>query len=458
MSALANGIFLVPVLDRWLLYSPLQHVTALVNNAVVVALKNGRPPDGSGRLGDLWASLRVDPEKEPQPPTGPPRPEFLGIIPTRACNLACVYCGFGASESRPDGMDLRLAVAAVDWIVEHSRRAGRSGLEVHFFGGEPFSAPDVVDVAVHRARDRAAQAGLLPRFEVATNGCFDEDRCRFVGNYFNTVVLSLDGPEEVHNRHRPTKTGQGSYATVARNARFLSQSSSELCIRCCVTQDTVGSLDRITRWFCETFQPSTITFETLQPSPESDLAGLRPPDPWEFAIMWVRSSYVALGLGVTLVYGAALLDSIRHSFCPVGRDSLIVSPEGRVSACYLPEQEWRKRGLDLNLGNFDRAGNISLDRMAIDRVRNVTACRPRCQRCLARWHCAGGCHVNHSYPGCADSYDDFCIQTRVITACRLLERMGCKEEVQGLLNNRPALENLALHSSDRLADWGNHDD
>ena len=45
-----------------------------------------------------------------------------------------------------------------------------------------------------------------------------------------------------------------------------------------------------------------------------------------------------------------------------------------------------------------------------------------------------------------DFYDEFCIQTRIITTCRLLEEMGCHEEIQRLLDDRPALERLVLHS------------
>lgn len=311
----------------------------------------------------------------------------------------------------------------------------------------------MVDVAVHRARARAAEAGLTPRFEVATNGLFDEGRCRFVGDYFDTVVLSLDGPEAVHNRHRPRKGGRGSYDTVARNARLLAQMPVELCLRICVTQDTVGSLETITHWLCQTFRPSAIAFETLQPTPESEAAGLRPPDPWELAVRCVRASSLATSLGVTPVYAAASIEAVRHSFCPVGRDTLIVSPDGRVSACYLPQREWTKRGLDLNLGQLDGRGRMHLDPAALERVRNLTDSPPRCRHCLARWHCAGGCHVNHAYPECPDTYDAFCIQTRIITACRLLEELGGREAVQRLLDHRPALERLALHISDHLADW-----
>jgi radical SAM protein with 4Fe4S-binding SPASM domain len=350
-------------------------------------------------------------------------------------------------------MDLRLAAAAVDWMVDRVRKIGRKSLDIHFFGGEPLFAPDVVDTVIHYARFCSMQSGLIPKFEVATNGVFDEDRCRFVGDYIDTVVLSFDGPEEIQNKYRSLKSGKEIYEIVARNAHHLSKAPSRLCIRTCVTQETVSYLDQVTEWFCRTFQPCVIDYETLKPTDESEAAGLSPPDPWEFAIMCIRALRIAEKYGVMPVYAAASIDTLRHSFCPVGRDTVIISPDGRINACYLLEQDWKNKDLELNLGYIDNSRAINLDQSSIERVRKISTGPDKCRRCLARWHCAGGCHVSNTYPGCPDGYDSFCIQTRIITVCRLLQELGCDQEVQRLIEDREALERLALNDSDRLSDW-----
>ena len=346
---MTSFIYVVPVRDRWLVYSPLQRVSALVNQAAVRELCR---QEGSGRLAELASQLHTDPERAPQPREGSVRPQFLGLIPTRACNLRCVYCGFGAAQAPSERMAPGLAVKAVNWMGEHAQRLEQQTLEVHFFGGEPFAAGDVVDVAVHRTRAVAAQTGLLPVLEVATNGVYREDRARFIGDYFDSVVLSFDGPREIHDRRRPRGDGRGSFEAVARTAHLLSQSPTELCFRICVAQDNVERLAEIVAWFSEEFQPSTIDFETLQPTPESRQAGLEPPDPYAFAVQYFRARRTAAQKGVEPNYAAALTGTPRLSFCPVGHDALIASPDGRISACYLPEREWQERGLDLHLGRL----------------------------------------------------------------------------------------------------------
>lgn len=153
---------------------------------------------------------------------------------------------------------------------------------------------------------------------------------------------------------------------------------------------------------------------------------------------------------MTAVYASVLTEAPRHSFCPVGKDTLIVSPDRRVSSYYLPQQAWQKRGLDLDVGWLSADGTMQIDIEAIDRLRRMVTEKPRCERCFCRWTCAGGCHVNHSYPGCSLEYNDFCIQTRIITVCSLLKELDFEQIVDELLKNRAAMEVLALQLSDCL--------
>jgi uncharacterized protein len=448
---MAGRVFAIPVLDRWIVHAPLHDVTALVNQASVAELRQGASGARSKPLAELAATLRAEPAAMPRPLAGDPVPSFLGIIPTRGCNLHCAYCGFGGPGASKKQIDPAIAVAAVDWMADQMVRAGRDTLRIHFFGGEPFLAGDVVEIVVHRARYVAARKRLIPRFDASTNGVFNEARCQFVGDYFDSIVLSLDGFREDHDRNRPAAPGRGSFDLVERTARRLAAMPLHLCLRACITAESVGRMEETTRWMIEAFHPAIINFETLTPCPEADRAGLRPPDPYEFAAHCVRSLQLAEALGVRATYSAADLETPRLTFCPVGTDAMIVSVDGTVSACYLLPEEWQRQGLELTVGRATRDAGLVLESDAIARVRRHVADKPaRCRRCLGLWSCAGGCHVNHSPPRCADQYDDFCVQTRIITACQLLRGMGCEDLIDPLLASRSALENLAFHPDDGL--------
>jgi len=445
-------VFVIPVIDRWLVHAPLHAVTALVNRTAPAKLKEGPLPNQSNQLSELESVITSEPESVPRPREGELCPKFLGLIPTRACNLSCVYCGFGADGAPRTTMDLPTAVASIDWMADHLQRIGKEKLEIHFFGGEPSVAWDVLVVAVHHARAVAARRGLMVRLQISTNGVFKEDKVRFIGDYFDSVVLSFDGTQDTHDRLRPMSQHEGSFEAVARTAASLSKSPVELCLRGCVTQDSVLHLQEIANWFCDTFQPSVINFEPLQPTPATFAMGVQPPDPFDFAINYEHASRTLEKRGIRPVYAANLTKAPRLSFCPVGKDALIVSPDGQISECYLQTAEWRVRGLNLVCGQVEPQRGIRLDFQAIQRMRFLVTEKPRCEHCFCKWSCAGGCHVNHSYPGCSESYDDFCIMTRIITACSLLRELGYEYLVESLLNDRSALVALSLQKSDCIED------
>ena len=434
-------VFVVPVLDKWLVYAPVHQVSALVNDSAASALRSGSAAHGA--CADLLEELRQAPADMPSPLEGEISPSFLGIMPTRGCNLACVYCNFGGPTAEKVFMKPEIAVTAVDWMVERLLRDGRNDFQIHFFGGEPFIAPEIVDIVVHRARFLSAQHNLKLYVDASTNGVFPEGRAEFVGDYFGGVVLSFDGPPEFHDRHRPAFQGKPSFEIVERTARLLSSMPLDLCLRVCITDDSVGEMERITRWMIESFRPAVVNFESLTPGPLAERAGLRVPDPYRFARHCIGAERVAESMGVRTVYSAGETERARLSFCPVGTDAVIVSPDGRASACYLMPEDWEARGLSMDVGQFHDDGRVQIDAAAVGAARRLPLDKPRCKGCLAQWTCAGGCHVNQTYPGATRQYTDFCVQTRLVTALRLLRGLGREDMVDELLADQDAMARLA---------------
>jgi uncharacterized protein len=289
-------------------------------------------------------------------------------------------------------------------------------------------------------------------FEVATNGVFSEARCRWAADNLDTIVMSLDGPADIQDRHRPYKDGRSTFKRASHNARILSEGSADLFLRTCVTDQTAGRLPEIATWFCEEFRPRGVCFEPLQPSAASSAAQLDPPDPWKFARNFIQAAPILESHGVEPIYTAADIHARRASFCPVAQDVAIVSPDGTVSACYLLQQDWEAKGLDLRLGHVEHGG-IHLWPDAITSVRKLNVHnKPFCARCLCKWHCAGGCHVNHSSEGPTGAYDRLCVQTRIITLNNLLRAMGQDALLSKWLQDQEAVEQSVYQTSDLLLD------
>ena len=345
-------------------------------------------------------------------------------------------------------MSPEIAVSAVDWMAKKLVESGRTIFQIHFFGGEPFVAPEIIDIVVHRVRYLSEKHGLTPYFDASTNGIFNEKRCQFIGDYFGGIVLSFDGFKKYHDKNRPAFKGKPTFELVAKTAKRLSEMPLDLCLRVCITQDSVEEMEAITRWMATTFKPAVINFEPLTPGGLAMKAGLKTPDPYLFGINCLKAYQAGKELGIKVVYSAAETNQNRISFCPVGTDALIVALDGRASACYLLEEDWKIRDLDMNLGWVKPEGTVDIDFDALYRIRSLPTKKPRCQSCFCQWSCAGGCHVNETYPGATQAYNDFCIQTRITTAGLLLQELGDDQLVKEFLNDQQALEAVANHISD----------
>jgi uncharacterized protein len=450
-------VFAVQIDDRYLVYSPLHAICALVNKKALGEIKkylegrNNADKFSAGPLKDTITSLS-EKTNIGHIYNKTFDPVFLGIVPSRRCNMSCIYCSFGADKNIPEKLNPATAVAAVDYMAEFTAKAGKKSYDIQFFGGEPLIEDEIIYTVVHHARFIASKTGISARFEVSTNGALSEAMTVFAGDYLDTVVISLDGFKKHHDITRPMSKGKSSFDMVARTARYLSSAPAELCLRCCITDSNVEEMESIASWFCEEFEPSIINFETLQENELSLKAGIKPPDPYIFASNYLRAAMLIEDNNVSTVYAPVSLHNIRNSFCPVGKDAVILLPDSSIASCYLLPEEWEERGMDLRIGNIDKYGKVNIDYESVKRIRDLVRNKPRCNNCLCKYSCAGGCHVNNTYPGCTDIYNDFCKHTRIIMVCKLLNEAGLHELADRIIDDNAIMKAIALQPSDKLTE------
>jgi len=115
-------------------------------------------------------------------------PLFVSYNVTGRCNMRCVFCEWWKNDI-PE-LSTKKALAAIDAVCS---------LGVPFFdlsGGEPLLRKDLIVLA-----KRVASHGCL--VSMNTNGTLlDENNVAEVANVFDMVVVSLDGPKEVHDKIR----------------------------------------------------------------------------------------------------------------------------------------------------------------------------------------------------------------------------------------------------------------
>lgn len=143
---------------------------------------------------------------------------------TDRCNLRCGYCIYSGlyTGRRPHGtgvMSYETAAAAVDYVADRS--SGVERLSLGFYGGEPLMYPRLIEKVVRHAEARFP--GKERFFHLTTNAtCISEAKARFLDDFKFSLLVSLDGTQEDHDRFRRTKGGRPTFQRVVDALGILS--------------------------------------------------------------------------------------------------------------------------------------------------------------------------------------------------------------------------------------------
>lgn len=147
----------------------------------------------------------------------------LTLQVTQGCNLKCEYCAYSGNyfnrEHTNKAMSFETAKKAIDYFISHARDS--SHFAISFYGGEPLLEFGLIKQCVAYADSRAE--GREVSYNFTTNGTLlTEEKYDYLVEHNFAVLVSLDGPQEVHDRHRIfAGSTVGSFQKMSDNVKML---------------------------------------------------------------------------------------------------------------------------------------------------------------------------------------------------------------------------------------------
>ncbi len=186
--------------------------------------------------------------------------------------MACTYCYI---ETEPDRsahmMSEDRACRAVEYFFRYSHRAPFH--DIIFYGGEPLLNSRAVFAAAGRAKELTLKTkdDSQLTLRLVTNGLLvDAPLASELARQHIDVVLSIDGPREVHDQYRRTVRGARTFTRVTRAFRLLRKQGLEPTISFTVTPSALEDWDHVLSFITEELQPRTVVFNPLLPAPGAD--------------------------------------------------------------------------------------------------------------------------------------------------------------------------------------------
>jgi uncharacterized protein len=159
------------------------------------------------------------------------------------CNLSCTYCGVAGPLVRERGlnaetMDLNQILLLFDKIANSEKL---TSVDFIWHGGEPLlSGLPFFRKIMNAQKEKFGNKGITIKNSIQTNGALVNDEwAAFMKENAFQLGVSIDGPEELHNRQRKAVVGK-SYAQVMHGIELLRKYAIPFGALAVVTKDGIN--------------------------------------------------------------------------------------------------------------------------------------------------------------------------------------------------------------------------
>ncbi len=311
------------------------------------------------------------------------------------CNLRCRYCFAGSGNYGGERrlMSRATAYRAVDFLLSSSK--SRRHCEIDFFGGEPLLNFTVLKETVAYGRRQAEQLGKIIKFTITTNAvALTSEVQQYLNKEEISVVLSLDGRREVHDRMRRLPGGGDSFNTVLANCRSLveGRGGDNYYLRGTYTRHNPDFSEDVLAMLTLGFKRISLEPAVLAPSSSDalcreDLPRLCAEYERLVHILWEKEKD---GQDISFFHFELDLKKgpcarKRVSGCGAGSAYLAVSPGGELYPChqFVGDESFRAGNVDCGVDDEVLA---PFRKLGMDD-------KTECRSCFARYFCGGGCHA-----------------------------------------------------------------
>jgi len=169
-----------------------------------------------------------------------------------SCNLSCSYCYYHQLNSFKKGSDSLISndLLLEKYIRQHLKATTDDTVFFSWHGGEPTLAGLAFYRKVVSLQKKYLPAGKKLLNGIQTNGTLlNKEWCSFLASENFIVGISIDGPEDLHNRYRVTNKGEQSFQNVLNGYKLLNDYGIPVEILCVVNSANVAEPLRVYRYF-----------------------------------------------------------------------------------------------------------------------------------------------------------------------------------------------------------------
>ena len=168
------------------------------------------------------------------------------------CNLACDYCYYSTCGGQVSQPVRTMEPELMEKFIRQYMKRSRGTAAFAWQGGEPLLAGLPFFERVVSLQAAYAPPNTMISNALQTNATLiTESWARFFRTYHFLIGVSLDGPEPIHDTHRVTGSGKGSYQLVMRGVEHLRKAGVDFNILSVIHEDNVNEAEALIDFYRE---------------------------------------------------------------------------------------------------------------------------------------------------------------------------------------------------------------
>lgn len=158
----------------------------------------------------------------------------LIIMPTEDCNFRCIYCYENFARGK---MELSIREGLKTFVEKKCQEI--RALDVHWFGGEPLFAADVIEELTESFKASCEKHHVAYKAAMTTNGYMLDKNMfeKMIKAEVRRYQITLDGTAETHNQRRILAEGGSTFDTIFENLKEVHQTNERFSIQIRVNFD-----------------------------------------------------------------------------------------------------------------------------------------------------------------------------------------------------------------------------
>lgn len=320
------------------------------------------------------------------------------------CNLDCKYCFY---LEKPHLNQRRMSDEVLErYIQSYLDTAPQKQVTFLWQGGEPTMAgldfyQKVVELQQRYANGKEVYNALQ------TNGILlDENWCKFLHDHHFLVGLSIDGPEDLHDAYRLTKSQKGTFHQIMQAAENLQKFNVDFNTLTVVHNQNAQQGERVYQ-FLKQMGSTYMQFIPLM-GDYSQQATARDYGQMMIAIFdaWYQEDIGKIGVQFIEQWFMAFLGMMPNLciFRPSCGDQLVIEQNGDIYSCdhyVYPEYK---------IGNLIETPLVDITNSP--KQEQFRRLKPnlssRCQQCEFNFACHGGCPKHRTVQGFGEPHNQLC--------------------------------------------------